>query len=293
MQSISKRFFLLFFMSFLFLLSVNNASADMTNAQRTTLENALSAAQKAATPGPTKIALLDKATLNLPKEYMFVPRKEAAALLEATGNKTSSDFFGVILPNSMEWMLTIDYLDSGYVTDSDAKKWNANDLLESLKKGTTAANEDRKKQGFPTLEIKDWIQKPTYDSKTHKLIWALEGLDSNSSNFVNYNTYALGRTGYFELNLLTSSEEVEKNKVEANQVLSSINFSQGQRYEDYVKGKDHLAAYGLAALVTGIAAKKLGLLALAGVFFIKIWKMVVIAFAVFFGSIKKLFKRKA
>jgi uncharacterized membrane-anchored protein len=58
-----------------------------------------------------------------------------------------------------------------------------------------------------------------------------------------------------------------------------------------VQGKDHIAEYGLAALITGIAAKKLGLLALTGVFIIKIWKMLAIACVVFLGKFKKLFKR--
>jgi uncharacterized membrane-anchored protein len=281
---------------FISLFTITNVFADDTNARHqndVVLEQAIDAGLKAATKGPATIPLFDQATLNLPKDYVFIPRTEAAALMKATGNKTGPEFFGIVLPegNSFHWIITIDYIKSGYINDDDAKKWNAEDLLNSLKKGTKAGNQDRAANGFPTIDITGWIEKPTYDATTHKLIWSIQGKDSESTEFVNYNTYALGREGYFELNLLTGVKSVEDSKLDANKILSSLNYNDSKRYADFVQGKDHIAEYGLAALITGIAAKKLGLLALTGVFIIKIWKMLAIACVVFLGKFKKLFKR--
>jgi uncharacterized membrane-anchored protein len=287
--------FMLFLLLSLF--TATTAFADNTANSRTeqdaALSRAIDAGLKVATKGPATVPLLDQASLALPKGYLFIPRKEAAEMMKATGNHTGAEFFGVVMPDdsSFKWLITIDYISSGYIKDDEAKSWNADDLLNSLKKGTEAANKERAENNFPTITITGWIEKPNYDAKSHKLIWSIEGEDSESYHFVNYNTYALGREGYFEVTLLTSVKRIEENKLDANKILSSLSYNNGKRYEDFVQGKDHIAEYGLAALVTGLVAKKLGLLALAGVFLVKVWKILAISFFVFFGKIKKLFSR--
>ena len=56
---------------------------------------------------------------------------------------------------------------------------------------------------------------------------------------------------------------------------------------------DRVAAYGLAALVAGVAAKKLGLLALFAAFVVKFAKVIVIAIAAFGAAIVRWFKARA
>lgn len=53
-----------------------------------------------------------------------------------------------------------------------------------------------------------------------------------------------------------------------------------------------MAEYGLAALVAGGVAKKLGLFATLGLLLAKFWKVLLIGLAVFGGGLAKLFKRK-
>lgn len=48
-----------------------------------------------------------------------------------------------------------------------------------------------------------------------------------------------------------------------------------------------MAAYGLAALVAGVAAKKLGLLAMGGIFIAKFFKLIVVALVAFGAAIKR------
>ena len=47
--------------------------------------------------------------------------------------------------------------------------------------------------------IGDWVEKPTYDGATHRLVWSLpvrhKGAAADAPTSINYNTYALGREG--------------------------------------------------------------------------------------------------
>ena len=94
---------------------------------------------------------------------------------------------------------------------------------------------------------------------------------------VNYNTYALGREGFVSLNLLTDSDRLDVDKAKARDLLNHLEFVSGKRYADFDSKTDHVAEYGLAALVAGVAAKKLGLLALIGVAAAKFWKIGLLA----------------
>jgi uncharacterized membrane-anchored protein len=194
------------------------------------------------------------------------------------------------------WIVVVRYIKDGYIKDDDAKNWNADELLQNLKEGNEQANRNRASRGFPEVEIIGWIKKPTYDAATHRLVWSLLSKDKDEPDSadkgVNYNTYALGRDGYFSLNLLTAASRVETDKAVARTLLGGLDYNPGRRYEDFNASTDHIAAYGIAALVGGIVAKKLGLFALGAAFVIKFAKVILIAVAAFFGGIFKLFGRK-
>jgi len=71
-------------------------------------------------------------------------------------------------------------------------------------------------RGFQEWEVVGWVEKPAYDPATHRLVWSLlskrKGEPDTVEKGVNYNTYALGREGYFSLNLLTLSTRVDIDK---------------------------------------------------------------------------------
>jgi uncharacterized membrane-anchored protein len=110
---------------------------------------------------------------------------------------------------------------------------------------------------------------------------------------INYNTYALGRDGYYSMDLVTNSNFVDMDKSRARSILANFFYNPGKRYEDFNADTDHVAEYGIAALIAGVAAKKLGLLALAGVFFAKFAKLILIGLAVFGGAIFKFFRGRS
>lgn len=294
--------FVLFLICLACISLVNPAFAESSqdnssNTKPTPAQKAYATALKAATKGPASVPLLDQGTLNLPDKYLFFPTKEAAALLRANGNFTinTSELVGLIIPaqKDIEWLVVVEFIKSGYLRDDDAKKWTSADLLNRIKSGTNADNKERVAHGIPELEVLGWQEPPNYNATTHQLIWSLmvKDKDSDSESLVNYNTFILGKEGYFKLDLLTLNSSIESYKPVAHKILDSLHYTNGKRYEDFVEGRDRVATYGLAALITGIAAKKLGLFALAGVFFLKIWKFIIIVPLLFWKYIKRIFKK--
>jgi uncharacterized membrane-anchored protein len=125
------------------------------------------------------------------------------------------------------------------------------------------------------------------------LVWSLASRQKdappNRDNSVNYNTYALGREGYFSLNLLTSQGRVANDKSIAHSMLSALSYNDGKRYDQFNSVTDKVAAYGLAALVGGVAAKKVGLFALLLAFGAKFAKLIAIAGGVLLAGLIRLF----
>ncbi len=219
--------------------------------------------------------------------------------MRALGNTVHDpNFVGLVLGTRQNdrWLVVVTYIKEGYIKDDAAKDWNADDLLKNLKEGVDESNKDRAARGFPEMEVIGWIEPPNYDATAHRLVWSVLGKDKgapdNASKDVNYNTYALGRDGYFSLNLLSDSARIATDKSAAHELLANLSYQSGKRYEDFSASTDRIAEYGLLALVGGVAAKKLGLLALALAFVLKFAKVIFVGAAVFGTGMVKFFRRK-
>jgi uncharacterized membrane-anchored protein len=241
---------------------------------------AMAAARSVAQTGPTVVKLEDQATLTLPADYVFIPSNEAGQVLAAMGNRAGTGLLGMIFStgdSKARWFVVASYAPSGYIKDDDAKDWNADDMLDQIKSDTEEANKERVLRGITELEVEGWVERPRYDSGTHQLTWSISskdrGTSSTANTGINYNTYALGRDGYISMNLVTNLKDVESQKPVAAQLLTALHFNDGKRYADFNSTTDRVAAFGLAALVGGVAAKKLGLLALAAAFAVKFAKV--------------------
>ena len=270
---------------------------------RAELSAALQAAGKAGTDGPNDVVLIDQGVLKLPAGYFFVPKTEGLRVLRALGNAVddpafASSFIGLALGKrpSDGWIVVIRYIKEGYIKDDDAKNWNADELLNNIREGAEQANQDRARRGFPELQVVGWIEPPTYEAGTHRLVWSLlsqpKQQPESGPKGVNYNTYALGRDGYFSLNLLSSSERIANDKAVARELLADLSYNAGKRYEDFSATTDRVAEYGLLALVGGVAVKKLGLLALAGAVVLKFAKLIIFGVAALGAAMMKFFRRK-
>lgn len=276
-----------------------DAPSDATSdAREAEFQQAAAAAEAASVTGPQRIVLGEQATLNLPADYTYVPRKEGAALMHALGNRTDENFWGLVFGEHFEGgFVSIRFDPAGYIRDDDARDWNADELLQNLKDGTEAANEERRGRGIPEFVVSGWVERPAYDPASHRLVWSASLHNkqpvAGAVPGVNYNTYLLGRDGYFSMNLVTDQNHVEALKPAARQLLAALDFNPGKRYADFNASTDKVAAYGLAALVGGVALKKLGLLATLGVFAAKFWKLGVLAVFGAGAALRRLTARKS
>jgi uncharacterized membrane-anchored protein len=274
------------------------ASAQSDDKRRQEFEAAAAAAKAVTVTGPSDIKLRDQAVLKLPTGMAFVPQPAAGRLMELMGNRSDPDMLGLVQSTGeSQWLVVARYETSGYIKDDDARDWNVDELFSSLKAGTEEGNKRRKEMGIPPLEIVGWVQKPSYDAAAHRLVWSMAARtpgQPDAEQSINYNTYALGREGYVTLNLITSRDAIETDKPSAHALLGALQFNEGKRYEDFNAGTDKVAEYGVAALVAGVAAKKLGLFAVIIAFVLKFAKVFVLVGAGALAVIAKLFKgRKA
>ena len=267
-------------------------------ARRAELQAAWKAASVTATHGPATVPLRDQATLKLPGGGMvFIPQAEATRLSRAQGNHPGPDLVGMVTTfrDADHWIVVIRWTADGYIRDNDAKDLNPDDILESLREGTDAGNKDRVARGFPELELTGWTQPPHYDAATHRLAWSLgvkQKHEPPGEGSVNFNTRALGREGYFSLNLITGQDTIEQDRGVSATLLSGLDYVEGKRYADFNASTDRVAEYGLAALLGVVALKKLGFIALAGAFLLKFAKVGALAVVGVGLAIKRLLRRR-
>ena len=245
--------------------------------------------------GPEDIQLRDQAVLKLPEGFLFVPQPQAGKLMTAMGNLDIPDLIGIVMPenDAEDWFITVKYIDSGYISDEEAKEWDVDAFFQTLKKTEAEANKKRREKGFPQYELTGWAEEPWYDAAKRHLIWGTESLyKGDKDKTINYNTYVLGRQGYVFFTLVSDYAHIPADKLAAAKILGSTQFVSGKRYEDYNSITDTAAGFGLSTLVTGVAAaavvKKVGLAALIA----KFGKVIVGALVVAAAGVWKWLRRK-
>jgi uncharacterized membrane-anchored protein len=242
------------------------------------------------------------ASIALTESFKYIDPAGTETLLTGIwGNPASgSKLLGAIVPSDFDpfstsaWCVIIDFLEDGYVSDSDAEKTDYTKLLAEMKKETLSANEARQQNGYPTMELVGWAETPRYDKETHKFYWAKEIKfgDSLGENTLNYNIRILGRKGILVLNVVSGMRDLPQVQKATPEILSMVNFTQGNTYADYNPSTDKLASYGLAALVAGGIASKTGILKalIAGVVAFK--KFFLIGIVAVVSFVQKLFSKR-
>ncbi|MGK3984281.1 DUF2167 domain-containing protein [Sorangium sp. So ce136] len=206
------------------------------------------------------------AELDVPESFRFTGPEGARKVLQAWGNPPGSDTLGMVFPAGLSpiaddsWGVVISYVEEGHVDDDDAKDIDFGELLAEMQKDTSERNLERQKAGFPTVRLTGWAEPPHYDPASKKLYWAkaLE-FDGNKDGTLNYSIRVLGRKGVLELNAVSGMKQLATVRSEMQSVLKFVEFKPGNRYEDFNEDVDHVAAYGIGALVAGKVAAKAGL----------------------------------
>lgn len=240
------------------------------------------------------------ATLDMPPSFRYLgPDDAEKVLVDAWGNPPGEKTLGMIFPADVSplsdegWGVVITYQEDGHVKDDDAKTINYDDLLKKMKESTADENDDRVKQGYPSLLLTGWAEAPSYDSAAHKLYWALDlHAGDAKEDTLNYNIRVLGRKGVLVLNAVAGMNQLPTVKTEMQNVIGFTDFTPGNRYADFNSSTDKVAEYGIAALVAGAVAAKLGLFAKLIALLIAAKKLVVVAVVAVVAGIRKLFGLK-
>ena len=242
--------------------------------------------------GPTKGAIGTRATIDVPEGYAFLDAEGARQFNEIAENPPTGTDEYILAPTDLAWVAFFNFNEVGYVKDDE--KLDPDDILGSIREGTKAGNEEREKRGWDTMEILGWSFQPQYDQQINALEWAiLAQMQQSGSQVINYNTRLLGRRGVMEVVVATDPELLTTSIANFKSLVPGYQFSTGEKYAEFKEG-DHIAEYGLAALITGgaaaVAAKK-GWLAAIGVFLLKIWKLLVVGVVAVGAGFRKFFKR--
>jgi uncharacterized membrane-anchored protein len=209
------------------------------------------------------------AKLEVPPEFRYLsPDDTATVLTQIWGNPPSDEStLGMLVPaegkmtSEDSWGVIITYEEDGYVKDDEAAKLDYDDLLKTMQEGTREGSKERVKQGYSSIELVGWAAKPRYDAAAHKMYWAKElKFEGGDENTLNYNIRILGRRGVLVLNAVAGMNRLGEIEQQTPKILSMVNFQEGHRYADFNPATDKVAAYGIAAMVTG------GMLAKGGFF---------------------------
>ena len=244
--------------------------------------------------GPTKAQFGANASMQVPEGYAFLGPDGAKEFNRLTQNPDTGVDEYVVAKQDLSWIAFFSFDPVGYVKDDE--KLDPVDLLKSVTEGTEASNEERKENGWDPIHVTGWAFKPQYDGGIKSLEWAFRLKGENSSGeTVNYNTRLLGRRGVMQVLMLTSPEELQVAVSDFKAKLPGFTFNAGESYAEYRAG-DHVAEYGLAALVTGGAAavaSKKGLFAAIGVFLLKMWKVLLVGVIALGAGFRKFFGGKS
>lgn len=240
--------------------------------------------------GPVSAEVGAAAKLAIPEQTAFLPEAEGSKFLELTGNLPQP---GNSILMGRSWWATFTFSDVGYVKDDE--KIDADALLEDLRAQDGPANEERRKLGLPELHTDGWYVPPHYDPQTKHLEWGLRlKTPGETEPTINYTVRMLGRKGYEAVTLVSSPANLDADVRELKTILASFAFNAGESYAEFKPG-DHVAEFGLAALVAGgaaAAAAKSGLWKVILGFLAASWKLVAAGAVAVVAGIGKLLGRK-
>ncbi|MEN1988603.1 DUF2167 domain-containing protein [Paenibacillus hubeiensis] len=238
--------------------------------------------------GPATVSLDDKATLQIAPGLTYLDATNTKRFMEDTESFPNGTEIGSLYGEGEQssWYVIFEYNDTGHIDDSDKDNLDAEELLDSYKRGTEEQNEKSSPEN--RLYITGWEIEPAYESAKHQLIYSLGAKDAAQQPIVNYNVNVLTREGYIGVILITDTAHFEQNRKQFEEsVLGQLHVNAGEKYEEFDESVDKSSELGLTGLILGGAgvavAKKLGLLLLLK----KGWFVIVAAIVGIFGWLRR------
>jgi uncharacterized membrane-anchored protein len=242
-----------------------------------------------------------KATLHVKEGFRFLDTADTRRVLEDLwGNPPDDSVLGMLVPTSAgllddhAWAVVITYSDDGHVTDEDAAEIDYDEMLATMQEETRDANEARAAAGYGTVDLVGWASAPRYDAAAKKLYWAKRlKFDGAEADTLNYDVRVLGREGYLSMNAVADIDDLATVEAGMQNVLAMAEFDEGARYADFNESTDKVAGYGIAALVAGAAASKMGLFAKLGALLIAGKKLIIPLLIGIGALVSRVFRKKA
>ncbi|HEV8513888.1 MAG TPA: DUF2167 domain-containing protein [Cyclobacteriaceae bacterium] len=196
-------------------------------------------------------------SLAVPNDFAYLDPEQAEYVIkDLWGNPKGAGTLGMIVPKDKgvaygnSWAFIITYDSMGHVKDDDADEIDYDQMLKDLKEDISKESENRVKNGFEKYELIGWAAKPYYDKEKKVLHWAKEiKFGESETNTLNYNIRVLGRKGVLVLNAVASIDQLEEVKKNINPILSSFEYSDGNKYSDFNPSIDEVAAWTIGGLV--------------------------------------------
>ncbi|OXB17595.1 DUF2167 domain-containing protein [Flavobacterium reichenbachii] len=236
-------------------------------------------------------------TLNVPKGFKFLNGEQTQNILSNLwGNPEDKSVLGSLVPDGKgvthadSWMFVISYQGDGYVKDDDADDIDYDDLLKTMKEDVASENEERKKAGYPEVQLIGWASTPFYDNNLKVLHWAKElQFGQDKEHTLNYDLRVLGRKGMYNISAVAGVQQLAEVKASIPGIVKSVEFNDGNKYLDFDADTDTVAAWTIGGLVAGKVLAKVGFFAILA----KFGKVIVIGIIAAFAALKKfLFGKK-
>ncbi|NVK21592.1 MAG: DUF2167 domain-containing protein [Kangiellaceae bacterium] len=242
----------------------------------------------------------NKIQLDVPEGFYYLSAQDADKILvDLWGNPPGQTTLGMLFPakysvlDAEAWGVTLEYEETGYISDEDAQDIDYQDMLKDMKADTKEWNKERAKQGYELIELIGWAAPPKYDAQNKKLHWAKElKFGEQEENTLNYNVRVLGRQGVLNMNFIAGMTQLNDIESNINSVMHIAHFKPGHTYAEFNPEYDKVAAYGIGALVAGKVAAKTGLFAALLLIIKKFW-FVIIAGFIWLGKLFTNKKNKA
>jgi uncharacterized membrane-anchored protein len=189
--------------------------------------------------------------------FNMVSGSEAVRLRQIVDGRLDTSIEAYALNGQTGSELLFQYLPTGYVRSDDWQDVNSDDFLAQIRSNDEIANQERIKNGLPTLKTVGWRQKPNINNDLHTVSWMIEGEGSAGEHVINAVALKLGRTGIERMTWIIDPAKIAPGMNDLLTAETAQVFNAGARYTDYVQGTDKAAEYGVAGLVAGALGVKL------------------------------------
>jgi len=200
--------------------------------------------------GPSEAQIDSVAAIQVPEGQAFLDGPNTRRFLELNGNPPRDKHY-TLVSSDLSWFAVFSFESSGYVKDDE--KLDADALLAALQESDTPVNKERQRLGMSSLQTVGWSVPPHYEPGTKQLEWGVRLRRTDGLEVVNYTIRLLGRRGVMHATLVCDPASLTRDVAAFKASLAGYSFVSGERYAEFRAG-DHVAEYGLAALVLGGAA---------------------------------------